>query len=321
MSGIRLLLQFRRMADHELHKKGAWRCCIDLASRQDGMVARWQLLELGVSSDQIRRWLRAGMLHRRHYGVYVVGHTALSLVGRQRAALLACGTGAILSHAAAAHLWGLIDQAPKTLDVTVVGRNCRSREDLRLHQVREMDSRDIRRRNGLLITSPARTVVDQAADVPRDELDRLIAEARVKGLLRGGELEAVLARAGSRRGVANVRAFLASECEPDFTRSKGEHRLRGLLHQARLQQPRSNQRVAGYEVDFLWEAEKLVVEFDGFRFHGHRRAFEHDRRKDVDLANAGYLVLRFTWRQLNDEPLAVIAAIARALGRRSLAVA
>jgi very-short-patch-repair endonuclease len=75
--------------------------------------------------------------------------------------------------------------------------------------------------------------------------------------------------------------------------------------------------VAGYEVDFLWQREKLIVEFDSWQFHGHRRAFERDRRKSVALAEAGYLVLRFTWRQLTEEPLAVIASIARALDRRA----
>ncbi len=256
------------------------------------------------------------MLHRHHWGVYSVGHDALALRGLLRAALIACGEGVVLSHEAAGHLWGLVDEMPERIDVTVPGRHCRSRPGLRVHQVQMLDPRDIRRKDGFPVTSPTRTIIDQAAYASPDELDRLIAEARVKRLLRGGELESALKRAGQRPGVPQVRAFLAAEGEPGLTRSTAERILKRLLRQARLPQPRSNVRLGAWTVDFLWEAEKLVVEFDGFRFHGHRRAFERDRRKDVELANAGYQVLRFTWRQLTTEPFAVIAAIAQALGRR-----
>jgi very-short-patch-repair endonuclease len=67
-------------------------------------------------------------------------------------------------------------------------------------------------------------------------------------------------------------------------------------------------------VEFLWRAERLVLEVDGHRFHGHRRAFERDRRRDQALVASGYRVIRVTWRQLVDEPLALVARIAQALG-------
>ena len=58
----------------------------------------------------------------------------------------------------------------------------------------------------------------------------------------------------------------------------------------------------GHEVDFLWRRARLVVEVDGRRAHGTRRAFEHDRRRDADLTERGYDVIRFTWRQLAENP-------------------
>jgi very-short-patch-repair endonuclease len=292
-----------------------------LATKQRGVVTCAQLLELGIDRHTIKRWCKAGLLHRMHHGVYAVGHPALTPLAKMQAAQLACGPQAVLSHAAAAFLWGLTQSPPSTLDVTLMSGRCRPKDGVRVHRSVDFDEHALRRRHSLLVTSPARTIIDQAADVTLDELDRLIAEARARRLLRPGELEAALDRAGHRRGAARMRAFLSAEEEPDFTRSKGERRLRGLLRQAGLPQPRTNRRAAGHEVDFLWEAERLVVEFDGYKYHGHRRAFEHDRRKDVELANADYQVLRFTWRQLDEEPLVVIAAIARALGRRGLAVA
>ena len=75
--------------------------------------------------------------------------------------------------------------------------------------------------------------------------------------------------------------------------------------------------VPGHEVDLLWQAERLVVEVDGFAFHGHRVAFEADRRRDATLVAAGYRVIRVTWRQLTEEPLAVVATLSAALATRA----
>jgi very-short-patch-repair endonuclease len=69
-----------------------------------------------------------------------------------------------------------------------------------------------------------------------------------------------------------------------------------------------------FEVDFLWPSQRIVVEADGYRFHGNRVAFERDRRRDRELALGGYRVLRITWSQIEDEPGATMAAIGRVLG-------
>jgi very-short-patch-repair endonuclease len=86
-----------------------------------------------------------------------------------------------------------------------------------------------------------------------------------------------------------------------------------LLAAAQLPVPEVNTHLHGFEVDFLWRAQRLVVEFDGRQFHGHEAAFERDRRRDQVLLAAGYRVLRVTWRQLLDEPLAVAVRIGQAL--------
>ena len=112
-----------------------------------------------------------------------------------------------------------------------------------------------------------------------------------------------------------MRAFLKAEGTPGLTRSRAERLMRRLMRAAHLPEPVPNTRVAGWEVDFLWEAERLVVEVDGPQFHGHRRAYERDRRKDMELTTAGYVVIRITPRQLDEEPLVVVAHIARMLDR------
>jgi very-short-patch-repair endonuclease len=74
--------------------------------------------------------------------------------------------------------------------------------------------------------------------------------------------------------------------------------------------PTTNARVAGYEVDAYWPAQRLIVEVDGWRYHGTRRAFERDRRKDAALQAAGYRVVRITYRRLRHESHAVAAELA-----------
>ena len=97
--------------------------------------------------------------------------------------------------------------------------------------------------------------------------------------------------------------------EPEFTRSEGERRLRPLCKAANLPAPRMNARVAGHEVDAYWPAQRLIVEIDGYRYHGTRRAFERDRRKDAELQAAGYRVVRITYRRLRHEPYSVTAQL------------
>ena len=83
-----------------------------MAERQWGVIARWQLLECGLSVAAISRWVSAGRLHRIYPGVYAVGHAALSTEGILLAAILYAGPGAALSHASAAHWWGLLLYCP-----------------------------------------------------------------------------------------------------------------------------------------------------------------------------------------------------------------
>jgi very-short-patch-repair endonuclease len=97
------------------------------------------------------------------------------------------------------------------------------------------------------------------------------------------------------------------------TRSEAERRLKHLIAKAALRPPATNVRIGRYEVDAVWMRERLVVEVDGFAFHGHRAAFERDRRRDAELAARGFRVIRVTWRQLVDESEAVIARLAAAL--------
>lgn len=129
-----------------------------------------------------------------------------------------------------------------------------------------------------------------------------------------------LARASAgRRGTRSLLRLLDFEAGPALTRSVAEDRLLALVREAGLPAPQVNTRVRGHLVDFLWAAERVVVEVDGYRFHSSRASFERDRLRDAEVEEAGLWVIRVTWRQLTEKPLALVARLARALssGRAS----
>jgi very-short-patch-repair endonuclease/predicted transcriptional regulator of viral defense system len=292
------------------------RAVAEVAAAQYGVIARGQLAALGLGFGAIDHRLTAGRLHRLHRGVYAVGHTALVPLARELAAVLACGPDAVLSHHAAAALWGLRADSGGDVDVTVSHSGTRSRPGLRVHRTRSLDVQDVRLRQGIPTTSPARTLVDLAAIVGERELQRAVDEAEVRRLVRREELLAAVRRVGpGRRGSALLAEILGRDGPPALTRSQAEDRLLALIAAARLPRPGVNVHIAGHEVDLLWRDSRLVVEVDGYAFHSTRTAFERDRARDADLQAAGLRVLRVTWRQIVGEPFALIVRIAQALGR------
>jgi very-short-patch-repair endonuclease len=114
-------------------------------------------------------------------------------------------------------------------------------------------------------------------------------------------------------GTQDIAQFLGlpvdPDLEPDRTRSDMEAAFLALCRRHRLPQPEVNVRVGEFDVDFLWPACRLAVEVDGWGVHRTRSAFENDRARDVKLKLRGYEVVRFTWRQLTDDPAAAATAL------------
>jgi very-short-patch-repair endonuclease len=287
-----------------------------VAARQLGLITAAQLKSAGIGRGSIARRVANGQLHRVFRGVYLVGHPVPLPGAIELAAVLACGDGAVVSHRSAAALWGLA-RAPDVVEVTVVGRDCRAREGLRVHSVERMSARDRGQRRGIPITSAARTVIDFAATAGYRETERAIAEACALELTTEAQILAAIEHAPNRAGVALVRSILGQPGGPRRTRSGGERALLGLIRAARLPVPATNVPLLGFTADYLWAEQRLIVELDSYPAHGHRAAFERDHRRDVVHRDAGYEVLRFTGRQLDAEPFYVVAVIARALERLS----
>ncbi|MFL5823656.1 MAG: type IV toxin-antitoxin system AbiEi family antitoxin domain-containing protein [Solirubrobacteraceae bacterium] len=297
--------------------EGVLRGISQLARGQNGVVTWEQLLAAGLTPAMIRTLLKRGFLTRLFRGVYAVADPALLPLARDTAALLSLGD-AVLSHRSAVALWGMAEADARMVDVTVIGRRPRRRAGVRLHRVDRLDLHDFTTRSNLRVSAPARALIEFATQATRSELESAFGEARAKHLITEETLTATLARApATHSGAALVRRILATDPGSIYTRSRAEKRLRRLLKQAELPQPLVNHRLCGYPADFFWPDAKLILEVDGYDTHGHRLAFERDRRRDQVHVAAGYTVIRTTWRQLRDEPLAVVARIAQALALRA----
>jgi very-short-patch-repair endonuclease len=284
-----------------------------LAARQHGVISTSQLLQCGLTRAQIATRIRRCELHRLHRGVFAVGHTALPEFGLEHAGLLAAGDPAVLSHDSAGYMWRLIERPIGPVHVTLLGRTLRSRENLQIHRSDALTPADIRIREGLPLTSPARTLIDLATVLDRDAWEAALSEARFRRLIRDGELERALDNAADRPGAGIVRAYLAREAGPQITESEAERRFLTLVRNAGLPSPRTQQRIEGFRVDAVWPERRLIVELDGLKGHGHRSAFERDRRRDAILTAKSWRVIHLTWPQLDGQPLYVIAILSAAL--------
>jgi very-short-patch-repair endonuclease len=285
-----------------------------LAQRQHGVMSRRQLLALGHSGSAIGRMVGAGRLHAVHRGVYAVGHSRLSAHGRCIAAVLACGSGALLSHFAASWLWGLWGAAPGRIDVTVSTRG-HSRASIHVHHSSAIADEDRAIQDGIPVTALPRTLIDLAEVAPR-RLPRAIERAEQLRLFDLREVDRMLYRCRGHHGRGELAGAIAEYREPVFTRSELERRFFTLVRRAGLPQPSVNTFVAGFELDVFWEAERLCVELDTYEFHGGRLAFERDRVRDEELKLAGIECLRITGRRLDREPDSVIKRLGHLLAAR-----
>ena len=281
-----------------------------LAARQGGVVARRQL---ALPPTSIDRRVRSGRWHPVHRGVYALGHPALGPAGRRWAAVLACGDGAALGFASAAAVWEMRAHGGATIHV-IVGRGSSGRHaGVTPHRIGPPAPDELTTRDGLPITTVARTILDLAAAGLRARpLELAIDQAYRARRIDFADLHELLARHPGRPGAPLVRAVLASY-RPRDTRSRLEELLDALCARHGLPRPQVDTVVAGRVRDFAWPRQRLVVEADSYAWHRSPAVFSDDRERDVELTLAGWHTLRFTWAQVTERPGYVREAIAAAL--------
>jgi hypothetical protein len=269
-----------------------------IAAGQNGNITRRQLRALGLDDVAINYRLRIGRLFRVNRGVYSVGRPPTTPLEKAAAAVLACGDRAALSHSSAMTLWGFWKRWDLPFEVSVVGD--RRPKAIRVHRVIGLLKRDVATEQGIRVTSAARTLLDVAPAIPPKSLARFVNDGRRQELLTVAALADVVARFPLHPGAALLRPHATTTQNP--TRSGFEDDFVPFCARFGLPIPRLNTIVHGYEVDAYFEAERLIVELDGWDFHNDRQAFEDDRERDAAMLFYGIATIRITKRRLEADP-------------------
>ena len=275
-----------------------------LAERQHGVISTRQLLEHGIDEEVVLGRRRAGFLIPLHQGIYALGHQHLTREGRWMAAVLACGPGAVLSHFNAGCLWGVCGSYGR-IEVLRQSGGFRpeGHQGVKLHQTRRLHSWEVTVEKGVPVASMERVLLDLAGRMDAKRLERVFVQAYKRGDLSWPRLGRIITRRRGCKGVGRLRQ-IALEVDPEAleTKSVSEIDFLALCREANLPTPAVNVLIEGHLVDFLWSAQRVIVETDSWSHHGDRLTFEKDRQRDVDLMAAGYEVHRTTYKMLELNP-------------------
>jgi very-short-patch-repair endonuclease len=293
-------------------------------------VTRAQLLDLGFTSKLVERRLARGRLHAIHRGVYAVGRPELTKRGWWTAAVLACGSTALLSHESAAELWGIRRprdrsingaqlQPPSLIDVSLPGTASRRRVGIRTHRRNELTPADQTLRDRIPVTAPARTLIDLGTQLEGGPLEAAVNEADRLGLVDPERLRRFVEKRPGLDGAPLLRAVLDRRTFT-LTDSELERRFLRLVRRAGLPIPLTQQRVNGFRVDFHWPELGLIVETDGLRYHRTPAQQARDRVRDQAHTSAGLVALRFTHAQVTFEADRVVTTLQRVAERGRLSL-
>lgn len=296
---------------------------IAYAKRHGGVIATREALNLGIPKTTLRRRVDDGIFVRISRGILALPGTST----RPDALMRAAGRllGAVVSHQTAAHMHGM-EPVPKTPPtVTVSHRGTYDFPGLVVHQSTDLLSTHSMRSGPHRVTTPERTIVDLAKVMSAPRLDRVADNALAGGIVDFDAL-VTLYLAVSRQGKTGMRNLgriirhrVDDKRIPDTVIEK---RLFDLLVEGGLPTPDRQFTAPWLEsidgrVDFAYLEEGIVVEADSRRWHRLFASFEIDRRRDIAAQLAGWIVLRFTWSMITEDPAFVVETVGRALSVRS----
>ena len=282
-----------------------------LLARQQGLITIDQFRELGLSAPAVSKRVTRGELERVLPRVYRSTLVPRSLHQTALAAVLWAGEGALASHVTAGRLYGLElphpkrhvlvppDRAPKS-PLVAVHRGLVTGNDRRL-------------RDGVPVTSPARTLVDLAGMLDEEDLEAAMEDLLHRALTTPMSINRCLSTEGGkgRAGSAQLRDLLEDRGDKSLER-RLEVKVWRILRNAGLRPVRQYDVRIGarrYRLDFAWPALKVAVEAEGFATHGGKLSFAADRRRLADLVAADWAVIPVTWDACTQAPDAVIAKV------------
>jgi hypothetical protein len=288
-----------------------------LAGRQHGVVARRQLLRLGLGADAIHHRLTNGRLVPLQRGVYALGHIELRREGHMLGVVLRYGDEAAVSHRSAAAVWGIRPWSGTFVELTLPGRGgTKKRPGRLLHRSGDLPRDELAVERGIPTTTLPRTLLDLAAVVPPHHLRRAVERAEQAELFDLRAVLRVLDAHPGRPGRGPLTTLLADfrDHGDTVTRSDLEAIMLQICLDYGLPRPQVNRYDGVRESDFRWPDHRLIVEVDSWTFHGRtRRAFDSDRARDRALLREGWRVARFTDRQILTDRAGVARELAALL--------
>jgi very-short-patch-repair endonuclease len=299
------------------------RAIAQIASRQHALFTVRQALDVGATRLMLLGRARAGRIVEADVDVYRMAGVPPSWESRMLAAVLSAGDGALASHRAAAAIWGLEGFAKNTPELTVPrGRRYR-RDGVRSHESTDLHVAGARKRDGIPVTDPARTLLDVGRFVGDRRLWQAIESARRQRLTTWAELIAVLAKHArrGRPGIRRLRRVIARHAHrADITDNDFELLVLALLLEHGLPEPvvhfelRSIDGVLVAEIDLAYPHLRIAIELDG-RVHAHDDVFQQDRVRQNRIVLEGWIVLRFTYETFRDHPEVIVREVADAIRR------
>jgi very-short-patch-repair endonuclease len=290
----------------------AWieRQIVAIADGQHGLITSAQLFALGLTEQAILRRVQLGRLTRIHDGVFAVGRLRLGNRARWKAATLAAGEGALLSHLCAGGLWGNWPEPAGDPHVVMAGNGRLGHRGIRMHRMRRMHPSDRACVDGIPVTSLELTCLHLASMVSVGSLERAVVKAARRREFSLDGAVALCERSKGRPGVALFKRIVERDLSAEI-RSLSELELRfvKVLRAHRLPLPEINHDVEALIVDAVWHDRRAIVELDGFEFHKLPRDLRNDNARNRKLVLAGYRVIRFVWDDVVGDPGGVASGV------------
>jgi very-short-patch-repair endonuclease len=301
----------------------------ELALRQQGAFASWQLDAAGVAMGSRKVRLASGTWIRVLPGVYVLPSAPPTFEQRLWIGWLAAGPQAIVSHEAAAQLRKIPNVVRDRITLTVQHSGYHRIPGVIVHQISDVLDDHVGELGGWRVTTVPRTIVDLAAVVSPVRLRSIVEESKLAGLttpVAVGECLATVARRGKPgvRSLARVLDVFGDGKET--SNSKLEDALRDVIRAFDLPVPAAQFPFPGRQfvkgcVDFAYPDVKLVIEADGRRWHTRIRDIGRDHERDGDAAEAGWQTLRLLYEHIVGDPEGTARRIRAVLEQRRMQLA
>lgn len=290
---------------------------LDAASARGFLITRTDVYDLGGDQHIIDNRVQRGLWRRIHPGVYQVDRRPLTWESRLRAAVLACGSDALVSHRAALVLWGLdgLNSAPPELTVPYDSRPIPA--GIIVHRTRRRQEPGETR--GIPVTTVERTLLSCSGQLPAIVIGKALDSAIRKKLTSVDICYDTLVAKGGRgvRGTKRFRSALMERIQESATGSGAEFELLHHMQLAMLARPELQ-----YELfvngerrvpDFYWPERGKAVEVDGVDAHASADRLDDDLIRQNGLLDLGIELRRFSARRIRREPDLVVAEIRKFL--------